>query len=162
MAAAAVKDQSLELIQTYTQRYRTAIRLVLILVVGILLIMLILKIVRLAKKPANATYVTGGGEIPSGWDPTAMTDELFNMIDGTLEFAGTMQEIYKKFNQLNDNQKVAVYNKWLDKDYDQVKKYFMFPLGTLTQAIKEKVGYAWPGQNEKTLAEINLDRLHLA
>lgn len=155
------KDVSLSALQSITDRYKAGIRIVLILIVAIILTLIILKIVRAFKKPANATYVPGGGSIPSGWDPTAITDDLFNMIDGTLEFAGTMQDIYKKFNDLNDNQMIEVYNKWLDKGYDKEKKYYVFPYGTLTKAIKEKVGYAWPGQNEKTLAEINLDRLHL-
>lgn len=155
------KDVSLEYINGMTARYRTGIRIAIFIVIAILLTWVVLKFVRLFKAPANASYVPGGGELPSGWDPKPITKDLFDMIDGTLEFSGTMQDTYAKFNRLNDNQMIDVYNTWNKEGYDKEKKYYLFPYGTLTNAIKEKVGYAWPGQNEKTLAEINLDRLRL-
>lgn len=151
-------------VQTITEignRYKNLARLILILVIAALITYVVFRIVRAFKKPANATYVPGGGELPSGWDPTQMTDQLFDVIDGTLVLSGTMQDVFGDFNKLNDNQMISVYNKWNQEGYDEEKKYFVYPLGSLTKAIKDKVGYASIGVNQKTLAEINLDRLHL-
>ncbi len=158
----AVKDISKQKIQDLTGRYRTGIRIVLLLAIALIITLVVLKIRKALRKPANATYVPGGGPIPVGWDPTALTDELFKTIDGTLVLTGTMQDVFEKFNALNDNQMIQVYNKWLDKNYDKEKKYYMFPYGTLTNAIIDKVGYGAFGMNQKDLAETNLKRLHLS
>jgi len=148
-------------ISDISERYKTWIKIVLILILAMILTFIVIKIIRGLKRPANATYVEGGGPIPVGWDAGPMTDNLFKIIDGTFVLTDTMQDAFGKFNELNDNQVIAVYNDWLDKKYDQAKKYFLFPYGTLTNAIKNKIGYIAFGTNEKQKAEDTLDRLHL-
>lgn len=159
---AEAKDISLGYINGMTSRYKTGIRIFIFLVIAALLTWVILKFVRAFKKPANASYVEGGGAIPDNWDPEQMTKKLFDIIDGTLVTVDTFQEGFGDFNKLSDNQMIAVYNQWTKDGFDKEKKYYMFPYGTLTNAIKDKVGYVqFSGQNQKDLAEANLDRLKL-
>jgi len=154
-------DVSATYINGLTARYRMGIKIVLIVFVLVLLTFLVLKFYRAFKKPANATYVTGGGAIPQGWDPKQLTTRIFDVIDGVLVGSGTMEDVFGDFNKLNDNQMIAVYNSWMDQGYNNVKKYFVTPLGTLTNAIKDKIGYFTIDMNQKDLAVKNLERLHL-
>lgn len=156
-----VTDVSKEYIQGVTRRYATGIKVIVIIIIALLLAWVISKIVRSFKKPANADYVPGGGELPASWSPAPITKDIFNVIDGVLVSTDTMQDVFGRFNQLTDNQMIAVYNKWNDEGYDEVKKYFLYPLGSLTNAIKDKIGYWAFGMNQKDLAVQNLERLHL-
>lgn len=156
------KDVSLGYIQDITARYRTGIRIVMILLVAILLTWIVLRFVRAFKKPANASYVEGGGVVPQGWDAQAITKKIFDVIDGVLVTVDTFQDVFGQFNALSDNQMIDVYNQWTKDGYNDVKKYFIYPLGSLTNAIKDKVGYtSFSDINQKDLAESNLERLKL-
>lgn len=128
----------------------------LILILGIIVT---IKVVRALKKAPNAKYVPGGGAIPEGWIAKPVTDSIFNVIDGVFTLTNTKDEAYAKFNDLNDNQMIAVYNDWLAQDYDQKG----FPKhGTLTKALKDENTYnMMGGVNNMDLMISNLERLHL-
>lgn len=138
------------------------IKIVLIIVLSILILVVAFKAYRAFKKPVNAKYVAGGGTLPSGWTPTAITDNLYNVIAGIFTFTGAKDDAYKAFNSLNDNQMIAVYNDWL-KRYSDKKSYLFFPMGTLTQALKDETGYvSIGGENNADIMKSNLDRLKLS
>lgn len=149
-------------IEEMIQPFKRYIRWAILLLFVIFMAWLILKFIRMAKRPANATYVPGA-PVPIGWDPTSLTKELFDVIDGTLVSSARLSSAFSKFNELNDNQMIDVYNKWLEEKYDQEKKYFMFPYGSLTNAVKDKAGYIsiGAGENEQDVMLANLKRLHL-
>lgn len=149
-----------EQIQAITTKYRGAFVFVIILIIAALIAFVVIKIVRALKKPTNASYVANA-PVPVGWDPTATTDGIYRAIDGTFVSAGTQDDSYKAFNDINDNQMVSVYNDWLKRYYNN-KKFYLYPYGTLTNAIKNKWGYvSLTGTNQKDVAEGNLDRLQL-
>lgn len=154
------KDVSLAAVTDLTQRYRTAIRIVVILLIAILLTWVILKIVRAFKKPVNATYVPGGGTLPQGWDPKIITKKLFDAIDGTMN-ALDLRDALHDFNTLNDNQIIDVYNTWNKEGYADEKKYYMFSYGSFSNALKDKVNLFTVAIPEKDVALANLERLHL-
>ncbi len=149
-----------EQIQAIGQKYKGWFIFAIIVVAAALLTIIIIKIVRALKKPANATYVPGA-PLPAGWTPTKVTDDIFHAIDGTFVDSNTKDSAYKSFNELNDNQMIEVYNDWL-KRYFKEKKFYLYPYGTLTNAIKNKTGYiSITGNNNQDIALGNLGRLKL-
>jgi hypothetical protein len=131
-----------------------------IIVAAGLITFVIIKIIRAVKKPANAGYIPGA-PVPTGWDPTTVTDALYHAIDGTFVSSNTKDDAYKAFNDLNDNQMIDVYNDWLKRYHDE-KAYYLWPYGTLTNAIKNKTGYiSITGINNQDVALENLNRLKL-
>lgn len=132
---------------------------VLILALLIIGIIITVKLVRAFKKAPNANYVTGGGSIPDNWLPGPIAKELFEAIDG-VDSTSTKDTAYSRFNDLNDNQKISVYNEWLKEKYDQ--KGWPDKHGTLTNAIKNETGYiSFSGVNQMDVMIANLDRLQL-
>lgn len=142
--------------------YKRYIRIVLLLIVVILVAVIVFKIVRLAKRPSNAKYVEGA-PVPIGWSPGPLTKDIFDVIDGVFVSSNKIADTYSKFNELNNNQMIDVYNEWLDRKYDQEKKYYLFPYGSLTNAVKEGPGYMsiGAGPNQKDVMLANLKRLQL-
>ena len=110
------------------------VRLAIFFVIAVILLLIIAYVYNKFKAPANAAYVAGGGQIPSGWTPTSITDGLYNVIDGIFTTDNTKENEYALFNQLNDNQMIAVYNDWQNR-YSTQKSYYLFTLGSLTQAL---------------------------
>lgn len=141
--------------------YKRNVRVLLLIMAILLLGFAVFKIVRAVKRPANAKYLPGGGPIPEGWDPSQITDDIFGVIDGTFVSSNTIDQVYRRFNELNDNQIVDVFNRWLDKKYDQEKKYYVWPYGPLGKAIEDGPGYLTTGDNQKVIALANLKRLKL-
>lgn len=143
--------------------YKRNVRIIVIIALLILLTIVAVKVVRALKRPPNANYISGGGQLPDNWDPTPLTDDIFGVIDGTFVGSDHIDGVYARFNELNDNQMIAVYNKWLDKKYDQEKKYYIWPYGKLTTAVKNGPGYLVIGSapNQKDVMLANLRRLHL-
>lgn len=151
---------SIAAIQGFTDKYRLILKVVLIVVIAILISYIIYRIVRAFKKPVNATYVQGGGPIPIGWDPKIITTRLFDAIDGTMNVTD-WRDALRDFNNLNDNQIIGVYNQWIKDGHDTDKKYYLFPYGSLTAAIKDKGNILTFMVQEKDVALANLERLHL-
>lgn len=145
-----------------TDRAKKILSIVLIIIICALVLVVAVKVYRAFKKPVNAKYIEGGGALPSGWSPTAITDNLFNAIQGIFTLTGTKDDAYKAFNDLNDNQMISVYNDWGNR-YADKKSYMFFPMGSLTQAIKDETGYTvFGGVNQADLMIANLDRLKLS
>lgn len=137
------------------------LKIILVIIVAILLVVLAFKIYRALKKPVNAKYIKGGGSLPSGWTPNVITDTLFKAIEGIATWTSTKDDAYKKFNALNDNQMIAVYNDWNDRYAD--KKSWFVKFGTLTEALKDETDYQVFGDvNQMDIMIANLDRLKLS
>ena len=135
------------------------IRIIFLVVFLILGIIIVSKIIRAVKRPPNAKYIPGGGELPAGWDPKEITVELFDVIDGGFTMPVTKEAAFKRFNDLNDNQMIAVYNKWIKDGYD--KKGTGSAHGSLYKAVKNEIGYPTFGGNQKDIMEANMIRLKL-
>src|ERR1700759_1340388 len=91
--------------------YKRNVKIILLTLAVLVVAFLVFQIVRSLRKPANASYIPGA-PVPSGWEPTAVTDGLFENIDGTFVSSEVKDDNYKAFNDLNDNQMIDVYNDW--------------------------------------------------
>lgn len=132
-----------------------------IIIIGLLIIFLVYKIVIKLKKPANANYVSGGGALPQGWTPDAIVEDLHHAILDVMVMTGTKDDAFKEFNELNDNQMIAVYNKWNDK-YGSTTS-FLTKVGTLTKAMERVWSYGnIAGANQRDIMMNNLKRLQLS
>ncbi|MES3019402.1 MAG: hypothetical protein V4721_16565 [Bacteroidota bacterium] len=138
------------------------IRVIILIIVILLLIWFGANIYRILRKPPNAHYISGGGEIPEGWTPTTITDDLFNVISGVFTLPKTKQLIFGQFNDLNDNQMIKVYNDWNDRYATRSIFLGMGSYGTLTTAATEEWNYSVIGaDNEAEIMKGNLKRLKL-
>ncbi len=147
-----VNEQAKEKLKFYG---KTVLAIFLIILIAVIA----LKIYHELKRPANANYVPNA-PIPVGWDPTTITDTLFNVIDGAFTLNSTKDDAYAKFNALNDNEMIAVYNDWNKRYSTKTNWGSMF--GSLTQAVKDETGYAAiTGVNNMDVMIANLDRLKL-
>lgn len=145
-----------------TDKAKKILSIVLIIIICALIIVVSVKVYRAFKKPVNAKYIQGGGALPQGWTPTAITDNLYNAIQGVFTLTGTKDDAYKAFNSLNDNQMISVYNDWQNR-YADKKSYLFFPMGSLTQALKDETGYVtFVGENNADIMKANLERLKLS
>lgn len=145
-----------------TDKAKKILSIVLIIIISILVIVVAVKVYRAFKKPVNAKYVQGGGALPQGWTPTVITDNLFKAIQGIFTLTNTKDDAYKAFNALNDNQMISVYNDWQNR-YADKKSYWFFPMGSLTEALKDETGYvSFSGENNADIMKANLDRLKLS
>ena len=111
------------------------------IVIGIIIVIIIIAVIliyRSGKKsaePPKVTYPHGGSEIPAGWSPNELVEELFNAMDGLFTLSGTKDAAWGKLANLPTNEMVrAVYDV-----YNQ--KYFSKGKGTLTQWIKDESYY---------------------
>jgi hypothetical protein len=157
---AIASSDSPTVLQSVKDRLKGWAVFAIIIVIAAFLTFTAIKIVRAFKKPPNAKYVQSA-PIPVGWTPTKVTDDIYNAIDGTFVMSATKDAAYKAFNDLNDNQMIAVYNDWNDRYHDN-KAYYIWPYGSLTNAIKNKTGYvSIGGTNNQDVALANLNRLQL-
>ena len=140
-------------------RFRRIGGILLTILLAIILIYAVIKIYHLIKKPANARYIEGGGEIPSDFDLKGWTDAIFKVIHAG-EWTQTKDDVFGAFNTLNDNQMIAIYNDWNER-YHDFKTFWLFPMGTLTQAVKDEFGYGIIGKNNRDIMIANLERLKL-
>lgn len=76
-----------------------------------------------------------GGIVPSDWSPDYLAAELFDAIDGA-DSESKKASAYARFNGLNANQKIEVYNFWNDKYFD--KRSWGQKHGSLTTAIRSE------------------------
>lgn len=82
----------------------------------------------------------GGGEIPKGWEPDGIASGLFDAIDGVWDSSSSINSAFRKFNALNDNQMIAVYNYW-QKHYANRESGSIFSSerhGTLTHSLADE------------------------
>ncbi len=137
------------------------LKIAFIIVLALLAALLVYKIIKALQKPANAKYIPGGGSLRDDWDPRLITEELYKVIEGISDLGITRNAAYAKFNALNDNERIDVYNYWLDKFADE-KSYYLFPMGSLTVAMKDEYDRTpASARNEYDIMIANLDRLKL-
>lgn len=130
------------------------------IVIFLMIFILVWKIYQKLRKPANAKYIEGGGAIPQGWSPDNIAKQIYDATAGITQSTDTKDEAYKRFNELNDNQMIAVYNYWNDK-YSTKSSYFT-KMGTLTNTVSGELGYvAILGTNQQDVILANLKRLNL-
>jgi len=134
----------------------------------ILVILLILTwagswIYRLFKRPANASYIHGGGEVPEGWEPDAIAKEMFDACDDFFVLADTKNDAAKRIVELNDNQIIKLYNYWNEKYATKSAAFGIGMFGTLTAAMKaeENVPAFGTGVNYWDALLLRLDNLKL-
>ena len=138
------------------------VRVILIIIIILFLIWFSANIYRILRRPPNAKYVSGGGTVPPDWNPKPITDDLFNVISGVFTLPETKQEAFKKFNALNDNQMIKVYNDWNDRYAQKGIILGMGSYGTLPTAIADEWNYSLMSEdNEMEIAKGNLKRLQL-
>lgn len=109
---------------------------------------------RIKAEGPQVDYPQGGDQIPQGWSPVPLADELHDAMDGIFTLSGTKDEVWKKLRDLpTDEMVIAVYNTF-------GQKYFGEGNGTLTQWIRDENYYDYlTGVKETTLAR--LQRLNL-
>ena len=96
-----------------------------------------------------------GGNVDPQWSAASVTARLFtDAIDG-YTYDPPREIAFAIFNQLNDNQKIMVYNWWLTHYAD--KRSYGQKHGTLTYAIRNE----WWKNDEGVKALGNLQRLGL-
>lgn len=135
-------------------------RIVLIIVVILLVLWAGANIYRLLRKPPNAHYVSAGGSLPDGWNKTQVTDDLFNAFSG-VSFWGKYNAM-KQFDDLNDNQMIAVYNDWNDRYATKSIFLGMGSYGTLTNTLNgERFLLGSDAGMEAVIMTDNLNRLQL-
>ena len=110
------------------------LRIIIIIIVALLITFLILKVIAIAKRPPNANYITGGGEVKSNFDAAKYADLMYSVTGGIFTLANTKDEAAKELTNLTDNELVAVYNYW-NKEYS-TKTSWGSAFGTLTNTMK--------------------------
>ncbi len=105
--------------------------------------------------PPKVNYPQGGAGVPQGWDPTAIIDELYDVMSGGFTFSGTKDAAWIKLRDLATPDMVtAVYD-----GFNQ--KHFKDGNGTLTQWIRDENYYDYvSGVKASTIAR--LQQLNLA
>jgi len=106
--------------------------------------------------PPDVKAVEGGGIIPEGWTPISEAKELFEVMDGILDTGWAKSAAYGRFNALNDNQIIAVYNYW-NKKYSKKRSWIGMKFGTLTEAMTDE--YTDVPEYFKALARLQALRL---
>jgi len=136
----------------WAQKNQTAI----VIFVVIVIVLIIIFAVGRKPKGRKKGLLPGetGGEIPEGWYPDDVAATLFDAIDG-IDSSSKKEAIFAKMNALNDNQKILIYNYWMD-EYSQ-KTSWGQEFGTLTQAVRDEL-YTGP---ERVKLINNLERLKL-
>lgn len=112
------------------------IRIIIIILVALLITALILKIVAIVKKPPNANYITGGGEVRNNFNPAKYADAMYNVTGGIFTLANTKLEAAATLQDLSDNELIDVYNYW-NKEYS-TKTSWGEPFGSLTNTMKKE------------------------
>lgn len=149
------------MLENLSDTARKWLKRILIFVIALLLITLAWKLYKALKKPANAKYIQGGGALPAGWDPAPLVEELRDNMEG-LSTANQNDRVFAKFNALNDNQMISVYNKWNDDVFGVPITWGLYgSWGTLTQSVNEESSYVELGVNNRDVMLANLNRLKL-
>jgi len=130
-------------------------REILILVIVLALIFFIY-LANQGDKPPQYKIIDAGGPIPEGWHPGLMTNELYEVLSG-VDTIESKTAAYARFNALNDNQIIAVYNQWT-KDYYDKRTWYGTRYGTLTDMWDSEVLEFGP---EYTKGLMRLQRLGL-
>jgi len=112
------------------------------IIIVVVVVLLLLAIYFAGKRRGKASaegpqvqYPQGGSQIPSGWSPIPLADELHDVMDGLFTLSGTKNKAFKKVLDLpTDEMKIAVYNAFN-------QKYFNQGHGTLTQWLRDENYY---------------------
>lgn len=136
------------------------VRIIILIIIILLLIWFGANVWRLLRRPPNAHYISAGGDIPASWNKVQVTDDLWKAFSGPA-LTGKYDAIHE-FNQLNDNQKIAVYNDWNDRYSTKSIFLGMGSYGTLTQTLSdEKFLFGTDAYDESRIMYENLKRLQL-
>lgn len=136
------------------------VKIAIIIVFILLLMWAAANIYRILRKPPNAHYIKGGGDVPDTWSPTALTDSLYHMISGI--DLGISDEAMHEFNGLNDNQMISVYNDWNNRYATKSIFLGMGSYGTLTNSLNgESFLIGSNALREAAIMLSNLKRLQL-
>jgi hypothetical protein len=116
----------------------TKLQIRIAIAVMVALILLAWYFYRSGKRSATGPVVDfpkGNAEIPAGWNPTALADELHDVMDGGATATGTKDDAWRKLADLpTDDMVKAVYSAFN-------QKYFGEGNGTLTQWIRDERWY---------------------
>lgn len=128
--------------------------------IGVLIFLVVLGYIfyRKGKKSANGPEVNfeaGTTQIPAGWNPVTLADELFDSMYGLFSLSTTKSEAWKKLYDLPTNDMVrAVYSAFN-------QKYFNKGSGTLTQWVRDEKYYDFTNTSKEQLLN-RLSQLNLA
>lgn len=95
---------------------------------------------------------TSHGYVPPQWYPDDITVQIYEALEG-FDSQTLKEATWAKFNMLNDNQMIMVYNDFNDKYSD--KRSWGQKFGTMLQALKDE----WWNGKEATKAIANMERL---
>jgi len=130
---------------------------VFMIVGGIIVVAIVVAIIAFLKRENKSTKFRArivdadiGGEVPKNWSPQNITNELQAVIYAYFATSMEREDAARRFNSVNDNQRIEIYNDWAARYYPEDNE-------TLTQAVKAEI---IKGQNW-AIMEANLDRLNL-
>lgn len=138
------------------------VRIIIIIIIALLITWLIFKIVAMLRKPPNAKYITGGGEVRNNFNPAKYADEMYNATAGIFTLANTKLEAAEAMKDLSDNELIAVYNYWND-NYSTKTSYGQ-AFGSMTNTMKAETNVPFivvGGSNGWSELINRLDRLNL-
>lgn len=138
------------------------LKVIIIIIIALIIAAIIAKIIAIAKRPPNAKYIQGGGEVRNNFNPDKYAEVMYNAIGGWLTLANTKAEAAQQLFDLSDNELIAVYNKW--NELYSTKTSYGQPYGTLTNSMKAEWNVpdiSFGGTNYWFELQNRLDRLNL-
>ena len=132
--------------------------LIVVLAIALLLIIQYTLVDDLKPKKKKLGSANLYGDIPKGWTPDEMGAKLWDAIDG-VDSVLLKETTYTRFNQLNPNQQIEVYNHWNDVYHD--RRAFGLPFGAQFGTLRQAISDEWYNGAERAKALGNLETLNL-